>query len=114
MTNAFDSHDDIYRVVVQDSIRFFGLKRGFFLKGKVRLLSRWMAGRFLSGKPVRALDVGCGVGTLHRDLSDLVGELHGTDPSAACIARAEAEHPNVQYRIGDGTAAPTEMRLSIS
>jgi 2-polyprenyl-3-methyl-5-hydroxy-6-metoxy-1,4-benzoquinol methylase len=114
MMNAFDSHDDIYRLVVQDSIRFSGLKRGFFLKAKVPLLSRWMAGRFLSGKPVRAQDVGCGVGALHRELSDLVGELHGTDLSAACIARAESEHLNVQYRIGDGTAPPTEKRLSIS
>lgn len=94
----FDSYRRSYGDVVQDSIRFSGLKHDFFLQAKVDLLQRLIAERNLGDAPLRALDIGCGVGSLHRHLGGLFDRLDGCDISAESIARAREDNPQVEYR----------------
>ncbi len=44
---------------------------------------------------LKVLDVGCGVGLVHRYLSGKVGSLHGTDVSGESLAVAGKANPGV-------------------
>lgn len=105
MTSAFDDYRLGYDAVVQDSIAFSGLKHDFFLKAKLGLLPEIFAARLGPGRPA-ILDVGCGVGLLHRGLLAIAGGLAGTDVSRESLARAAAENPGVVYRPQDGNRLP--------
>ncbi len=57
---------------------------------------------FLPGNvPHTALDIGCGTGRLVRQLKQAGLEASGVDPSDVAIARALAEDPSGEYRVGD-------------
>jgi SAM-dependent methyltransferase len=105
VTTSFDAYDATYEGVVQDSIAFSGLSHDFFVRAKVTLLAELFARHFGSRRP-SLLDVGCGIGVMHALLRDVAGPLAGTDPSAAALARARREHPDVDYRPQDGQALP--------
>lgn len=107
MAELFDSYRRNYRAVVQSSIDFSGLPHDFFLRAKAELLRDLIAER-LGGERPAMLDVGCGVGSLHPLLRGLVGCLAGIDVSAASIAQARAENPQVDYRAFDGKTFPHE------
>ena len=107
MTSAFDAYGSDYEAVVQDSIAFSGLDHGFFIQAKVMLLADLFAEHFGNARP-SLLDVGCGVGVMHRALKPLVGALAGTDPSTEALARASREHPGVDYRRQHGGPLPWE------
>lgn len=104
---AFDDYETSYRDVVQASVAFSGIGYDFFLRSKAELIGQLIAER-LPGETPRVLDVGCGVGALHPLLSPLSAEVHGVDVSAACIARAKADHPAGTYDIYDGERLPYE------
>lgn len=58
---------------------------------------------------LRVLDVGCGPGTITRELGDAVGptgEVLGVDSSADVVAEAsrDSSRPNVRYAVGDALA----------
>jgi SAM-dependent methyltransferase len=65
-----------------------------------------MASRFGSGHKATALDVGCGVGTFHPFARGMFSRLCGTDISAASIAQARRNHPDVEYQAYDGNILP--------
>jgi len=93
MAELFDAYRSTYNDAVQDSIRFSGLKHDFFLKAKVDLLARLVNERGLEeNKPIRALDVGCGVGALHPFLKQLLPRLSGCDVSSESIMRAREDN----------------------
>jgi SAM-dependent methyltransferase len=96
MTELFDSYRNRYRDVVQSSIDFSGLPHSFFMRAKANLLRELIAQRLGSEKPT-LLDVGCGIGTLHPLLSDMVGLLSGIDVSSASIAQARADNRQVRF-----------------
>lgn len=50
----------------------------------------------------RVLDLGCGTGGLAAELAELGIEVRGIDADAAMIARARAEHPQVEFEQADG------------
>jgi ubiquinone/menaquinone biosynthesis C-methylase UbiE len=59
---------------------------------------------------VRALDVGCGIGSLHRHLEGAFSTLNGCDVSAEAISRARQDHPGVAYSVCTCTQLPYDDR----
>ena len=106
MAELFDSYDNSYDAVVQSSIDFSGLSHDFFMAAKADILRDVMASRFGSGHTATALDVGCGVGTFHPFARGMFSRLCGTDISAASIAQARRNHPDVEYQAYDGNILP--------
>ncbi|KQP52030.1 MULTISPECIES: class I SAM-dependent methyltransferase [unclassified Methylobacterium] len=109
MTSAFDAYRTSYDAVVQDSIAFSGLEHGFFLDAKADLLADVFGRHFGTSRP-SLLDVGCGVGLLHRRLAGIVSGMAGTDPSPESVARAESENPGNLYRLQQDGRVPFEDR----
>jgi ubiquinone/menaquinone biosynthesis C-methylase UbiE len=105
MTELFDSYCSNYRDVVQSSIDFSGLSHSFFMRAKADLLRELIAQRLGPEKPTM-LDVGCGVGSLHPLLRNVVGRLSGTDVSLECVAQARADNHDGDYRAFDGSCLP--------
>jgi SAM-dependent methyltransferase len=113
MAERFDNYRFSYGEVVEESIRFSGLKHDFFLTAKADLLRRLVDERGLrqNGTGVRALDVGCGVGSLHAHLEGAFASLDGCDVSQESLRRAGQVNARVTYRActssnlpyGDGT-----------
>ncbi|MBZ9703846.1 MULTISPECIES: class I SAM-dependent methyltransferase [unclassified Mesorhizobium] len=106
MAELFDQYRATYNTTVDDSISFSGLKHDFFLQAKVAPLARLIAERGIGKGPVRALDVGCGVGALHPYVKPLFSELHGCDISTESVARAREENPSVTYAAYPGPRLP--------
>ncbi|MER8436697.1 class I SAM-dependent methyltransferase [Mesorhizobium sp. M1312] len=100
MAELFDSYKSNYGEAVAGSIRFSGLRHDFFLIAKADLLRRLVVERRLrqDGAGVRALDVGCGVGSLHPYLEGAFERLDGCDVSEESIRRAGQDNPRVSYR----------------
>lgn len=99
MSAQFDKYRSNYVDVVEDSIRFSGLKHSFFQRAKIRALAGVCSQRNLSDRSdqIRALDVGCGIGALHPFGRDLLPNLSGCDISGESIARAKQDNPWVDY-----------------
>lgn len=98
MAELFDTYRANYSDVVGDSVRFSGLKHDFFLAAKAEVLARIMAERGLEPPQTRALDVGCGIGSLHPYLGGFFASLDGCDVSTESIERATEEHPGNRYQ----------------
>jgi SAM-dependent methyltransferase len=99
MAELFDAYKSSYGDVVEGSVRFSGLKHDFFLIAKADLLRRLVIERRLrqGGRVVRALDVGCGVGSLHPYLEGVFESLNGCDVSEESVLRAKYDNPRVAY-----------------
>ncbi|WP_213739405.1 class I SAM-dependent methyltransferase [Bradyrhizobium sp. dw_411] len=105
MTELFDSYRSNYRDVVQSSIDFSGLPHSFFMRAKADLLRDLIAQRLGAQKPAM-LDVGCGVGSFHPLLRNMVGSLSGIDVSSDCITQARINNSDVNYPDFDGRRFP--------
>ncbi|HEY3679694.1 MAG TPA: class I SAM-dependent methyltransferase [Bradyrhizobium sp.] len=105
MTELFDDYRNNYRDVVQSSIDFSGLSHSFFMRAKAELL-RDLIAQYLGPEKPAMLDAGCGVGTLHPLLHDIVGPLSGIDVSSDCINQARADNPGGDYLAFDGSSFP--------
>jgi len=108
MGTTFDSYKATYGDVVEQSINFSSLKHNFFLAAKAEHLRRLIDERGLreGGRAVSALDVGCGIGSLHPHLDGIFDSLSGCDISAESIARASEERPGIDYRWYDPPRLP--------
>jgi SAM-dependent methyltransferase len=106
MAELFDRYDHSYDAVVQSSIDFSGLSHDFFMAAKADILRDLLACHFGSGYKPTALDVGCGIGAFHPFTRGMFGRLCGTDISAASIAQARQNHPDVDYQAYDGNILP--------
>ena len=105
-TTLFDEYADRYAETVNESIRFSGAKVDFFLEGKARHLVR-VADQYLGNAArVKALDVGCGIGTMHPFLVDRFCRLSGIDVAEQAIAQAESANAGVDYRTYAGKQLP--------
>lgn len=105
MSSDFDPYADRYEELVERSIGFSGQEQDFFLQAKARSLLDLVRRRLADPGSVRALDVGCGGGLIHKHL-DTLGSLTGVDPSKPIIEAARAANPEVDYRVADGTELP--------
>jgi SAM-dependent methyltransferase len=107
MEAGFDRYEDAYEELVQRSIGWSGVDHGFFVEAKARHLLRLVRRHLGDPARMRALDVGCGIGVMHRYLRGL-GALRGSDVSPASVERARRDNPGVEYAVGDAAALPYE------
>lgn len=100
MAELFDQYDKNYGDVVGDSISFSGLKHDFFMQAKADLIERKLAGmgKLAPDSKLAALDIGCGIGTMHRYIRPLFDTIDGCDVSSESVERASRENPGVCYR----------------
>ena len=54
----------------------------------------------------RVLEVGCATGALTSYLAEIGQRVTGLDNSADMIARAESDHPQLEFVVGDATSLP--------
>ncbi|WP_274628143.1 class I SAM-dependent methyltransferase [Arvimicrobium flavum] len=108
MAEPFDEYSSSYGETVAESIRFSGLGHDFFLKAKANLLRRLIHERGLrrQGRSLNLLDIGCGVGSLHRHLEGMVDSLNGCDVSEQSIDRAQRDHPENVYTLCTSSRLP--------
>jgi SAM-dependent methyltransferase len=95
-----------YVAEVNQSIAFSGVEQDFFIRGKARrildILDR------LGERPatMRLLDIGCGVGLLHRHIVQDFGEVVGADIAPQALAEGRKNNPDVRYDPYDGDRLP--------
>jgi SAM-dependent methyltransferase len=97
MAELFDEYDANYGDVVNDSINFSGLKHDFFMQAKADLIERKLDQLSAKGK-FSALDIGCGVGTLHPYIAPHFASVEGCDVSQDSIDRARSQNKTNNYR----------------
>lgn len=103
---TFDEFTHHYSEAVNDSINFSGLKVDFFTKVKFDYLMDICRAHFGQTKELELLDVGCGVGNIHKLVSENVGQLSGVDISNESVNKAGAENKEVLYKTYDGETLP--------
>ena len=108
MPQLFDAHHSSYSQEVADSIRFSGLKHDFFLKAKADLIRKLVIERGLraDGSKVSAVDIGCGIGSLHKHLGGAFDTLTGCDVSSHSIDRARRDNPHNAYNVCTSSQLP--------
>jgi SAM-dependent methyltransferase len=106
MTHLFDTYGKEYRDVVQASIDFSGLSYEFVTVAKADIMREVIAARFGPEAKPTALDVGCGIGVLHRYIRDRFTRLCAVDVSTACLEQAARANSGVDYRAYNGAELP--------
>lgn len=108
MGARFDEYRDTYRDEVQSAISFAGQDLAFFDEAKVRELLALIRSQLGDPAGVRALDVGCGTGTIDALLAPHVSAVDGVDVAPAMVERAAAANPAGSYRVYDGGRLPAD------
>jgi SAM-dependent methyltransferase len=93
-----ESYPADYSTAVERAL--FGLPHDYFVRGKAEWLKGFVARRRLSAETI--LDVGCGVGLLHRYLTNVTG----VDVSSHALDEAAQRNPGASYRLYDGRTLP--------
>lgn len=106
MTHLFDTYGKEYRDVVQASIDFSGLSYEFVTVAKADIMREVIAARLGAEAKPSALDVGCGIGVLHRYIRDRFARLCAVDVSTACLEQAARANSGVEYRAYSGAELP--------
>jgi SAM-dependent methyltransferase len=106
MTQLFDTYGEQYRDVVQSSIDFSGLSYDFVTAAKADIMREVVASRFGPDAKPSALDVGCGIGVLHRYVRVCFARLTAVDVSTACLEQAARANSGVEYRAYAGAELP--------
>jgi SAM-dependent methyltransferase len=106
MTHLFDTYGKEYRDVVQASIDFSGLSYEFVTAAKADIMGEVIAARLGPEAKPSALDVGCGIGVLHRYIRDRFTRLCAVDLSTSCLEQAARANSGVEYRAYAGAELP--------
>jgi SAM-dependent methyltransferase len=102
----FDRYSGNYSRDISSAIEVFGKDHDFFVRNKVEILLPALAQIDADISRLRVLDVGCGVGLVHRYIAPTVRRLYGADVSSASIEVARNENPDVTYEGYDGRTLP--------
>jgi ubiquinone/menaquinone biosynthesis C-methylase UbiE len=108
MPYDFDSYSAAYEVELNDAISFAGQDAGVFTEAKARALLALARERIGDLASASALDVGCGIGSIHRSLAPQFAEFQGVDVSAGLIDVARANNHDVAYQAYEGMELPFE------
>lgn len=74
------------------------------IESQARWIRAFLATRALA--PENMLDLGCGVGAIHKYLKGAAGRIHGLDVSADAIEMARRTNAEVDYALYDGLNLP--------
>ena len=102
----FDRFKESYRQELARSTSFLQSDIDVFYEVKARLLARVAREHLVNGTEATALDVGCGVGLLHRHLKATLGTLVGVDVSAGVIETAARDNRWVHYVVAEEGGLP--------
>ena len=102
----FASHISSYQADVQESIAFSGQEAAFFHQRKAEALVGVVDRLVGDPRGVRALDVGCGIGSIDRHLEGRFATLCGVDPVPGAVGRGAGENRWARYLAGDGMELP--------
>src|SRR5688572_17373479 len=106
MTQTFDKFSHSYSSAVARSIAFSGLSYEFTTRAKIQVILDVVREELGSETCRSVLDVGCGVGNMHRDLSSHFPEITGVDVSTDSIRQARRDNPAINYLVFDGERLP--------
>jgi SAM-dependent methyltransferase len=101
----FDRFEDTYEAELDDAISFAGREHDFYVEAKARRLLE-LARRRLADRPLRVLDVGCGIGLTDRHLLPHVESLEGVDVAPGMVEQARARNADAAYSVYDGERLP--------
>jgi SAM-dependent methyltransferase len=106
MPPEFDQYSQSYSQDIDKTIGVFGQRHDFFIQAKADVLLPVFATLRPDGAPPRVLDVGCGVGLLHRYIIHAVERLDGAEVSGASLDMARRNNPRAHYSVYDGGTLP--------
>ena len=104
--SGFDRYASTYQATVQSSIDFVGLDHDFFVQAKIAVLQELVTRHFGHSARPALLDVGCGIGQIHRWLLGRFREICGVDSSRQSIEEARRRNPEVRYEVSAGASLP--------
>jgi len=107
MDNEFDLFASDYQEKINSSLSVFGQQHDFFVSHKTRKLLQAFSEMGELNK-LKVIDVGCGIGLGHAEISESVGELNGVDVSTESIEIAKSNNPKAYYETYDGEKLPFE------
>jgi len=103
---VFDKHGHSYRSDVEESVGFIGQGLDFYSEVKARYLVETAASHFARLADLSVLDVGCGLGLIHKTIAPSFGSLEGIDTSEEMIQNAAQLNRGVTYRAYEGDRLP--------
>lgn len=95
-----------YSDQMNDAIGWFGQEHDLFLRIKADHMLAAAATRLDGLSNRRLLDLGCGVGLMHRHLAAGFGSITGVDPDRGAVDAARMANPEQQYAHFDGLHLP--------
>jgi ubiquinone/menaquinone biosynthesis C-methylase UbiE len=102
----FDKFSKSYSENIGDAVELFGKDHDFFVRNKADTLLSAFGSSGMDSSKLQVLDIGCGVGLVHRYIKNAVGSVHGTDVSGASLDIARTENPDIAYDAYDGVNLP--------
>jgi len=97
-----------YVAEVNRSIAFSGVEQDFFTLGKARRLLEILRRRGFDPHSTRLLDIGCGVGLIHKHLVSKLGVINGVDVAKDALDLAARDNPGVSYEAYEGERLPVK------
>lgn len=95
-----------YVTEVNRSIAFSGAEQDFFTIGKARRALNLLRRLGETPAEMNLLDIGCGVGLIHRHLASSFRTVVGVDVASEALAVAQAANPSIRYDHYDGRSLP--------
>jgi ubiquinone/menaquinone biosynthesis C-methylase UbiE len=95
-----------YANEIDNAIAFSGLKADFFTRAKALLLMEEAAAHFGPASRVRALDVGCGIASIHGELDPERFALTGVDVAEGALAQGRKRSSTTSFVCYDGRQLP--------
>ena len=106
-SKTFDSASDSYEKEVQNSINFSGIQHDVLVNAKINLLK--IKSKSLNLRPnSHILDIGCGKGLMHSQLTSIGFKVTGIDVSKKSLEQAKLLNPECSYSQFDGSNIPFE------
>jgi SAM-dependent methyltransferase len=99
-----------YVAEVNRSIAFSGAEQDFFTIGKARRILDLLKRLGETPAEMDLLDIGCGVGLIHRHLASNFRTIVGMDVAGDALDAARAANPSVHYDHHDGRRLPCADR----